>query len=151
MSDVALPNRRFRVRVESRPPLKMHDHADVRKFAGQFPCCTNVRLSSTCIGGWHDRPSDRLTGPTCPESPGQSRPTNSVSVVRRPVPTEAEGSRERPSSRTTTPGRGCTCRARSTTPPGIVPVETRRMLFERTLVEHPSLSPPGCRLRLDGC
>jgi len=49
------------------------------------------------------------------------------------------------SSRTTRP-RGCTCRARSTTLPGIVPVETRWMLFERPLVEHPSLSRPGCRL-----
>jgi hypothetical protein len=49
--DVALPNRRFRARVDSRRPLKMHDHADVRKFDSVHRASANAPSMTGRRGG----------------------------------------------------------------------------------------------------
>jgi hypothetical protein len=49
--DVALPNRRFRARVDSRRPLKMHDHADVRKFDSVHSASANAPSMTGRRGG----------------------------------------------------------------------------------------------------
>jgi hypothetical protein len=49
--DVALPNRRFRARVDCRRPLKMHDHADVRKFDSVHRASANAPSMTGRRGG----------------------------------------------------------------------------------------------------